>query len=58
MKPKMHEELARREMENKARKFLDEYRKLSVKYGVEFSVEKPKFVIIESAYVQPNGEKK
>lgn len=53
----MAEELNKREVENKARKFLDEYRKLCVQYGMEFSVEKPQFAIIERTYEEPNGEK-
>lgn len=55
MEQKMAEELERREVENRARKFLDEYRKLCEQYGMEFSVEQPKFVIIEKTY-EENGK--
>ena len=48
--PKVAEEMEKREVENRARKFLDEYRKLCHQYGMELSVERPNFVIIESSY--------
>ena len=50
MEEKMEKELQQREIENKAREFLDEYRMLCVKYGMEFSTKPPEFVIIEKSY--------
>ncbi len=46
----MAEELERREVEDRGRKFLDEYRILCVKYGMELSIERPHFVIVEKSY--------
>ncbi len=47
---KMAEELEKREIENRARKFLEEYKKLCSLYGMELSVERPHFVVIEKTY--------
>ncbi len=46
----MAEELEKREIENRARKFLEEYKKLCSLYGMELSVERPHFVVIEKTY--------
>ena len=56
MEKKMVDELEQREVENRARKFLDEYRKLCAEYGMEFSVENPKFVIVEQSFEEETDE--
>ena len=46
----LEEEMKRQDMENKAKNFLADYRRLCETYGMEFSVEQPKFVIVEKSY--------
>jgi len=44
---KMREEIRKREIEERAKLFLKEYRFLCRKFGMELTVEKPSFAIID-----------